>query len=164
MNPEIPFHPMKPIRGGRPLGSVYTTLATSPDWMCQAKLNGKRAVWDGKHLWSRQGNRIYGDVATNLRGVNCVLDGEYMPNGDYYVFDLPDNPFPLHLRWQEASGLVSRMGREHVLMCPRVSVWEEVILNSWEGVVFKRLSSLYRKGLSEGQETADWVKFRAEWL
>ena len=163
---EMPFHPIKPIRGGKPLGSVYRDLETSTEWMCQAKLNGKRAVWDPvtQRLWSRQGNVLHVEAAQMLSGTLTSLDGELMRDGRFWVYDVPDHAGQLSDRWPEVEKVVNEINQSLVRTCPLVTRWEEVTANGWEGVVFKKLTSKYRKGASEGRETTDWVKFRLEWL
>ena len=165
MLPEMPFHPMKPIKGGPPLSALYRQLASSPDWMCQAKLDGHRVLWDGKVLWSRHGNRLDNAVAQALEGVDMTLDGELMGGREMFVYDLPDLARrQLQERWKRIPQVVSSINSTIIRVCPVVHNWEEVTDNQWEGVVFKKVNSLYPMGRSEGQETTDWVKFRAEWL
>jgi len=163
--PEIPFHPVKPIKGGPPLSEVYRRLELSPDWMCQAKLDGRRVVWDGKILWSRQGNRLDNAVSLALGGFGQTLDGELMPDGHFWVYDLPDEARnPLTNRWSKIDEVVQQLSCPFIHKCPVVLDWKEVPENKWEGVVFKRLRSRYPKGRKPGEVTDDWVKFRAEWL
>lgn len=159
---EMPFQLIKPIKGGPPNQSLYQSLASSPDWLCQAKLNGKRALWDGHTLWSRQGNVIEGEVEEALKGISTMFDGEWV-RGVYYIFDLPDSPHPLSDRVQGIESIVDLIDSPYVRMCPIVQDWTEVRKNEWEGVVFKRKSSRYRRAHVANSETSDWVKFRAEW-
>ena len=163
--PEIPFHPMKPMKGGPPLSEVYRRLEMSADWMCQAKLDGKRVLWDGKMLWSRQGNRLDNAVSLALAGFTQMLDGELMPDGRFWVYDLPDEARnPLQNRWAKIDDSLNQLNCPFILTCPVGLDWKEVPENKWEGVVFKRLRSRYPKGRTPGEVTDDWVKFRAEWL
>lgn len=160
---NIPFWPVKPIRGGRPLDGLYGKLSTSKDWMCQAKMNGKRVIWDGEVLWSRQGNRLNNAISEALEGVHQTLDGELVKDG-LWVFDLPDHPGTLTERWGALAGWVRRMDHPKIQLCPSEVAWQDVEREGWEGVVFKKRTSKYPKSRFDGRETADWVKYRAEWL
>ena len=157
----LDFAPVKPIRGGRPLDELYLQLAEDPEWVCQAKLNGIRAIWTGKTLWSRTGNLITQKLAPvsldRVRGVTHRLDGELLSDGRYLVFDLPDDKGPLTDRW-------SRLVDLGIPLCPTNVVWARVVEHGWEGVVFKKLASKYPKALADGKTTPSWVKYRAEWL
>lgn len=172
----IPFIPVKPIRGGRPLDDLYRQLAADPEWVCQAKMNGKRAIWDpsSKTLWSRTGNRVTPHqakgVLETLRDCPVTLDGELITRrttGEeiFWAFDLPDHRGTLRERWVELEGVLSGYDRtSFVELCPSSVHWEDVEQHGWEGVVFKRAASKYEKARVEGKETASWVKYRAEWL
>ena len=78
----IPFWPAKPIRGGIPLDPFFQELMADPAWMSQAKLDGRRAVWDGHGvLWSRQGNNINEiapSVVQAMASIKTEVDGEFI--------------------------------------------------------------------------------------
>lgn len=162
---EIPFVPVKPIRGGKPLDKLYRQLEADPAWVCQAKLNGKRCIWDGEVLWTRTGNRVpvpnIRGVLAALTGVSTVIDGELIKDV-FWAYDLPDHTGPLYERWAMLERLI-RPGSAHLKLCPSGVRWDDVALNGWEGVVFKRLSSKYEKAKVEGKTVSSWVKYRAEW-
>lgn len=167
----IPFYPVKPIRGGRPLDGLFEELAADPEWTCQAKLNGKRALWDGRTLWSREGNAMHRPfvVSTlNQQGLDVTLDGELVGTGaqsTFYVFDLPDFPFDLQTRLAVLNDFIGpRLTGGLLRMCPMGVTWDDVEHEGWEGVVFKKLSSMYPKADRPDVETANWVKYRKEWL
>lgn len=159
---EMPFQLIKPIKGGPPKKDLYNSLANSPDWICQAKLDGKRALWDGQTLWSRQGNVIEGKVSDALSGIATLFDGEWV-KGVFYIFDLPDSPHALSDRIAGIASIVDLIHSPVIRECPRVVDWSEVRKHGWEGVVFKRSTSRYRRAHVANSETSDWVKFRAEW-
>ncbi len=48
------------------------------DWWCSEKLDGVRAIWDGKHrcFWSRSGNLIHAPLEFVKQFPNVTLDGE----------------------------------------------------------------------------------------
>jgi ATP-dependent DNA ligase len=174
---HLPFDPVKPIRGGKPLDEFYHTLASDVRWVCQAKLNGQRVIWDPPTsepgcLWSRRGLRVYRapEVAKALRSVSVRLDGELIlgsgGRADYYVFDLPDHKGNLDDRWSCLESIVAELGSAHscVWLCPSGVTWEEVTPSGWEGVVFKRRDSFYPRGNKPDTTTSNWIKYRAEWL
>lgn len=160
---SLPFHLVKPMRGGKPLDGLYRQLEADPGWICQAKVNGKRALWDGTTLWSRQGNKIESPVAEALVGLKVMLDGEFLQD-KLYLFDVPSHTGTLVERWKQVQEVVGSLASPFVVVCPLVRVWDEVPQNGWEGVVFKRLDSKYPVAFSEGKQTTAWIKYRAEWL
>lgn len=173
----MPFHPVKPIRGGRPLDAFFQRLRDSPAWVCQAKINGQRTLWSpssdapggGKGvLWSRRGLPIakVPEIQQAMRSVDVVVDGELLVKDTpiYYLFDLPDHTGTLDERWKALTNVVEMIGHANVKKCPAEITWEDVSLNQWEGVVFKKRSSKYPKSLSSDNTTPSWIKYRAEWL
>lgn len=165
----MPFHPVKPIRGGRPLDRLYCQLAKDPEWVCQAKIDGQRTVWSGGTLWSRRELKIVRapEVEAALGNAKEVFDGELVIKGGkqhYYLFDLPDHPGSLAERFARLREHVSAIGSPHVSLCPSGVEWEQVDQEQWEGVVFKRLNSKYPKGVTPNTTTPTWIKYRAEWL
>lgn len=180
MSSGLPFQPVKPIRGGRPMDALYERLAADPLWVTQAKLDGQRGIWDpdaptsGNRgtLWSRRDLPIYSPAVLEvLNLVDDTIDGEYMSRkghrgeGTYWCFDLPDARGPYSARWAKLVKLVRSLNAPGLVnLCPSGVDWAGVEANGWEGVVFKRLSSKYTKSMSATTTTADWVKYRAEWL
>jgi len=172
----LPFHPVKPVRGGKPLDGLFLRLAEDPKWVTQAKLDGQRAIWDPNQarLWSRRETPITGPslVLEALSQITVPLDGEYVPvkgshgrDGTYWVFDLPEHKGPLSERWEALSFLLKGLDAPGLVnLCPSNVDWAEVTPNSWEGVVFKRCCSPYVKAMRPDKTTPSWVKYRAEWL
>lgn len=168
MMTELPFQLIKPIRGGIPLGDFYTKLENDPNYVCEAKMNGKRNLWAGGIMWSRSGlvwsrNSEVGD-ALKATVPDTVIDGELMAQaGVLWAFDLPNHPGIYEERRETLARLVEKINSPLVRLMPYVR-WSDVGANGWEGVVFKKKGTRYRKGRTEGQTTSDWLKFRAEWL
>lgn len=173
----LPWHPVKPVRGGRPLDDLYLRLEADPAWVCQAKLDGRRALWDGERLWSRQGNLL--DLCEPMLALleehapGVMLDGEYMTvkgthrkEACFFPFDVPDHHrLPLQERWMHLIDVLAPMeGSGLVEPCPHDVSWGDVDRHGWEGVVFKRVNSRYERGIRPGKTVASWVKYRAEWL
>ena len=140
---------IKPISGGRPMNALYQRLAADPAWMCQAKVDGCRALWDGRELRTRNGQRL--DAPAELHGIAERIDGEYL-GGVYYAFDLVDHPGTLDERWAALQAL-------DIQTIPAWVSWRDVQRNQWEGVVFKRRDSVYPR--ARKKTTSSWVKFRA---
>lgn len=169
----MPFHPVKPIRGGKPLDAFFQKLATDHTYVCQAKLDGQRTLWDPstKTLWSRRGLRIHKapEIVKALAGVNITLDGELVLGScnQYFLFDLPDHKGTLDERWESLASLHDSMGedaRNVIHLCPRDVQWENVRSAGWEGVVFKKRTSPYVKSGQPDSTTAHWIKYRLEWM
>ena len=162
----LPWYPVKPIRGGYPFDDLYLELEADPRWICQAKLDGRRALWDGAVLWSTESNQIWSEAARMLS--HCApgvqLDGEHIGEC-FYAFDIPScGSDPYGLRWRELCALLApACGSGIVELCPTDVCWSDVRAHGWEGVVFKRLSAPYKRGTSPNQTVASWVKYRAEW-
>lgn len=168
---SLPFHLVKPIPGGRPLSSFYRSLEADPQWVCQAKLDGQRALWDGSRLWSRRGNLldlcapVLEELQQHAPGV--MLDGEYLTEvgtfrrrARFVAFDVP-GPGSLIERWSLLSELVAPMDPDLVEVCPHGVTWGDVEAQGWEGVVFKRTNSPYSRAMRPNKTTPAWIKFRA---
>jgi ATP-dependent DNA ligase len=102
-----------------------------------------------------------------------MLDGEYLTvtgtsrrEACFYPFDLPDHHrLSLSERWPLLMEMLAPMqGSGLVEPCPSNVSWEDVVEHGWEGVVFKRLGSRYKRAIVPGKTVASWVKYRAEWL
>ena len=161
--PEMEWYPLKPIPGGQPGKRFFQRLMEDPLWVCEAKLDGRRAIWDGRILWGRQGQRVpkCDHVTSHLEGVPS-LDGEWFGN-ELWCFDLPDHGGTFRERREELERVVGNVSCAHIHLMPRCEDWAAVSQNGWEGVVFKKLASPYRKALQHSKTTAHWIKFRAEW-
>lgn len=159
------------------MDDLYLRLAEDPKWVCQAKLDGRRALWDGSRLWSRQGNPLdlceplVSLLRTHSGGVE--LDGEYVTvtgtgrrEACFWVFDIPTyHKMPLEGRWELLElTLAPMMGSGYVELCPSEVSWEDVAEHEWEGVVFKKRDSRYKRGISPGKTVGSWIKYRAAWL
>jgi ATP-dependent DNA ligase len=155
------------------MDSVFERLMLDPGWVAQAKLNGRRAIWDGDGvLWSRQHNKINSiapSVVEALEGCTQVLDGEFIrtkgaSDGVFWIFDLPDHPGTLTERWEALCELMSIYTGTGLRLCPSEVTWVDVEENSWEGIVLKKRNSGYVKPPRDGKLLACWIKYRAEWL
>jgi ATP-dependent DNA ligase len=131
------------------MNALYQRLAADPAWMCQAKINGCRALWDGAELRTRNGQWL--DAPAELAAVSERIDGEYL-GGVFYAFDLVDHAGTLDERWAALLAL-------GIQTIPAWVSWRDVARERWEGVVFKRRDSVYPR--AQKKTTSDWIKFRA---
>jgi ATP-dependent DNA ligase len=149
------------LPGGRPLSRLFHRLRADPAWTCQAKIDGQRVLFDGEQLWSSGDNPL--PVPAALTGAP-PLDGELERDGTLWLFDLPDHGGMLADRLVSLAQFVAQLDDDSVRMIPTCTHWDQVDINGWEGVVFKRLSSAYRKARSDGRTDPNWIKYRAAWL
>ena len=157
------WYPLKPIPGGKPCKGFFNRLMEDEAWVCEAKLDGRRAIWDGRTLWGRTGQLMpkCSHVTPFLEGLPA-LDGEWF-GGELWCFDLPDHGGPFVERRLALERLVDNIQSPHIHLMPRCVDWNAVRQNDWEGVVFKKLNSAYKKAFQHSKTTPDWIKFRAEW-
>jgi ATP-dependent DNA ligase len=167
-------YPVKPMRGGTPLNGLYRRLASSPEWVCEAKLDGVRAFWDGEELWSRTGNKLprCEEVKKHLPR-SLQLDGELVYGKDneptrYWVFDFagPKGFDRLAAFYTDRRAVIADLLKalspacgDVVKLTPYVT-WDDVERLGLEGVVFKRKDSLYEMAHRPGVKVPYWVKFR----
>lgn len=121
------------------LASVYeqgAAVAIS-DYLVSEKYDGVRAIWTGKQLMTRNGNRIHAPVWFTDPLPDVWLDGELwtrrqdfsavssivraaIPNDDlwrqvsYMVFDMPDTQLPFEQRYINYSNLIETLNVEHI--------------------------------------------------
>lgn len=132
----------------------------SGSWGMQQKLDGERILLDcstGK-IYNRNGiekNLLEGIPA--ITGENFLLDGEYIrETKKFYVFDRPDLKQLPYLERHSAllAGRLSQYGIEvaPLFITPqsKEQKFEELLQNLAEGVIFKRLTDLYKAGRSSG--------------
>jgi ATP-dependent DNA ligase len=168
---------MRPVRVwyGTP---YYERLVADPGWIVEPKFDGDRCLAfvleSGVELWSRHGRphgyAWLGPLSDALRGlpVGTVLDGELLaspaPRAEYAVFDLASEyALPLAQRRRLLERLLRRQ-REGVTVVPwlegRATAYAAALGEGHEGVVFKRLSSVYQWQRSTTAESASWCKAR----
>lgn len=152
----------------RPMFAVNGPLPSGPDWAFEVKWDGYRAVYDGGRFYGRSGLQLSGPPG-RLPAVSVPVDGELVafdPQGrpsfqalqrsvapSFIAFDLimPDATYA------ERRGLLEELD---LAISPRfgdgpatVAAAREMGL---EGVIAKRLSSLYRPGA----RSPDWIKYK----
>jgi len=150
----------------RPMFATPGPLPTGPGWAFEVKWDGYRAIYDGGRYYGRSGLRLVGPA---LPEFDVPIDGELVafgPDGRpnfqamqqsmtpaFIAFDLvvPD------LTYLERRKILEELG---VTISPRfedgpatVEAAKELGL---EGVIAKRLTSLYRPGA----HSPDWIKYK----
>lgn len=122
-------------------------------WLLSEKLNGIRAIWNGRNLISRRGNAISApDWFTTGFPPNAQLDGElWLGRGkhlgtlnsilsdprdsrwksvSYMVFDVPDPKLgPIERRLEFLIRLVQKLGIEHVKYVPHTRCTGKAMLD-----------------------------------
>jgi ATP-dependent DNA ligase len=146
---------VRPISGGAIGNSLCRKLCADPDWLTQAKLDGKRVLWDGRKLWSSHGNQLHLPTVTDGLPGGWTLDGELV-GGTVYWFDIA---MPGSLRHRLA---VLEESGVRLIPTPGcwVHAWQQADQHSWEGIVCKRLDSTYPRGHRPRTTTPSWVKFK----
>lgn len=155
-------------------------------WMGQLKMDGQRlgVKLDPEsriplQTFSRTGKPV--NIEPGLRqdlesvvrhgqaGLSLYLDGELMPDGKFWVFDIlastSATPQPLQLRERLRLLDLLRQGQvsEYLEINPwetteegKQHLWNLARENGLEGLVFKRLNSIYRSGV----RSDDWRKVK----
>lgn len=174
-----PLFPPKPVRAWA--GTEYhQKLIKSKDWICQPKADGDRCLVffleSGVELWNRHGKPTRYGWLHNLRAelaswdlpVGCILDCELLhepqPNQDLMVFDVPSAGGNLAHRLDVLKELFRGERFHHILqagLLKKPTAYEKALADGHEGVVFKRLDSLYewQRG-NAGNEVPYWVKMK----
>jgi ATP-dependent DNA ligase len=148
---------------------------TGPEWIFERKLDGIRllAFRDGDRVRLLTRNRLDRDIPQVARAVRAlpggeiVLDGEstWDPGSDvaYHVFDIlwlngrSTTSLPLAQRYElldrlELARPLGRVARVH-----GERPWEHACAQGWEGVIAKRLDSVY-----EHRRARSWLKMKCE--
>jgi DNA ligase len=158
--------------------SVLLAKNWSPDinptgWLMSEKLDGVRAVWDGRRLVSRLGNTIpapkwlldelpgyeldgelwlgRGNFQECVSVVKCASRDNGWSKISYMVFDAPDNCRPFEARLERARAAATK---PHVTLVPHVrcegqghldEALRKVQAQGGEGLMLRRAGSLYER-------------------
>jgi len=148
---------------------------TGPEWIFERKLDGIRllAFRDRDHVRLLTRNHLARDIPHVARAIlalpvsEVVLDGEstWDPGSDvaYHVFDIlwlngrATTSLPLTDRYElldrlELAPPLGRVARVH-----GERPWEHACAQGWEGVIAKRLDSVY-----EHRRARSWLKMKCE--
>lgn len=148
-------------------------------YLMSEKYDGVRAYWDGHKLWTRHGRLIHAPRAFIQNFPNHPLDGELWTdynhfseiaallereqttdadwqNVHYMVFDLPADPAPFHIRYQNLQKLREQLPPTiHILRQYALNnrpaldqALKEVTAHGGEGVVLHLKNAFYQAGRS----------------
>ena len=135
--PALPAPAPQPM-----LATSYRQGVAVSDFLVSEKLDGVRARWDGRMLWTRGGARIAAPAAFTRGWPVEPMDGELWiargrfdevsalvrrVSGDaqawrgvrFMVFDLPTHPGPFSERVVRMRAMVSSAGNAHLAMIPQ---------------------------------------------
>lgn len=177
---------LKPMLA-KPAGMSTNFYFDAPGWGAQLKMDGQRAMVKviaesvGSYRFrmeSRAGKqienfnpelpRIFRGLSQAEQPMGVFVDGELMPDGTFWAFDIVMTPDPVALnrsyvdrhrtlRIFEALGPDQNVLRVNPLYTKpdeKRALWATAVENNLEGVVFKKLSSSYQSGT----RSDDWVK------
>ena len=164
----LPWFPPAPAAG------PASILSLPPDdWVMQPKIDGIRVIIYRGQPFNRYGQPLSESKgAARLRemfaGFEQTLDGEWVGGeGNFYAFDLPDEPGHYDERSEALAELAARHIPDLIILKPYNShftdVYAKLSREATEGVVFKRRSSVYTKQSRPSVETRDWLKRRFAW-
>lgn len=131
------------------------------EYLVSEKYDGIRAIWDGKKLMTRAGNKIHAPNWFTQKLPKIWLDGElWSARGEfeftsstvrkkhadhnwryikYMVFDAPDSHKPFHLRYQTYRDLIQTLDLEHIVAVKQFEV-------SQNGTLTKMLADYVSQG------------------
>jgi len=175
---KAPFYPMRPSPGGDENSGLLAAMLASGEWVVEAKYDGERcvmSVWsDGVDCWTRHGKAMEVDAYTLARVFEMhlegeELDGEMLRDGRYVLFDYHDNaaPYPysqrrreLHRETYEGGRVIEPAVVPDGMTGPEAMRWALELGDEVEGLVAKRLSSIYKTATDpKARPSQDWVKF-----
>lgn len=177
----MPLYPPKPTRAWANT-DLHRKLIGDSNWIVEPKKNGDRCLIqvgpDGPELWNRHGKKTrytwLKDLKEELESwdlppgivLDCELCHEPKPNQDLWVFDVPTAGGDLHYRRNILVSLFEEMefSPQYIHLVPwmdKTNAYDEAIDTGEEGVVFKRLDSLYQwQAGPQSAEVPYWIKMK----
>jgi ATP-dependent DNA ligase len=182
-------YPNMPNRAyfGTPL---FSQLDKDKRYVAEIKRNGWRCLAlktrDQLELWTRHGTLIVGTKNSKLEGIReslkyipdmTLIDGELLDRrtkdikDTYYVFDLlwwANKPLWNLPLWQRREFLESVLKtNDHILLAEQFRVgrkflYTRAIEGGDEGIVFKRLDSIYMIGSTKYLINPAWIKIKKD--
>ena len=168
-------YPPKPMRGW-PNTSLHEQLINDPDWIAEPKKNGHRTyIFPTKNplFLSRRGSKLslseLGDLPKEVKALIGlkVVDAELVmhPVPFLWLFDLPQARGRLRERRSRLSDWCAKISErcpnlKMMPLLPKRTAYQDALLAGEEGVVWKKLSSLYVMQMSPENEISDWIKFK----
>jgi len=165
------MYPPKPvmIREG---DSLHQEAVDSPLWVAEPKLDGHRTIYRDGRLWTRNKRPLGSSFKTAaiLSGLaaipdGVVLDGElmqpYSSRPVYHIFDIPTVRGALESRRLILERLPVCYPVKIMRRIDKVTAIEHALHRGWEGVVYKRIDSVYRwQSSSLDCQVHSWRKIR----
>jgi DNA ligase-1 len=133
------------------LAMKYHQAINVKDYFVSEKYDGIRAIWNGKVLKTRAGNKIYAPDWFTAKLPDLWLDGElWSARGEfefisstvrkkqadlnwhkikYMVFDAPDKNKPFHLRYQNYKQQIQSLALKHVIAVKQFEISNNEGLN-----------------------------------
>jgi DNA ligase 1 len=165
------------------LAKVYQDGLDVNQYLVSEKLDGVRAIWDGKKLVSRQGNVFNAPVWFTQRFPRVALDGElWIARGafeqvsgtvrkqtpehsawqlvKYYVFELPDAKGDFASRYQDIEQLVAASKSPYLKAVKQQHVQSKHALQQW----LKQVVAAKGEGLMLHRADAEYVTGRNDAL
>lgn len=145
-------------------------LLRDDEWIMEEKLDGDRAIVEKRGnavtVTSREGNPIKPSESIVSLAMLCdfdfVADGELMPGGEFYCFDIIEedgqklDECSLMVRLASAESKPFKQPRFAIGNVEKIALLAEIELQGGEGVVFKRSGSTY----IQGARSKDWQRFK----
>lgn len=128
--------------------AMYKRVIESGDWIAQEKVDGWRAYWDGKKMWTRHGSLFAAHKVPDWMPEGVELDGEFK-DGKYIVFDclsaggMDLRERPLCYRLTTGRHIV---GAEHMVDSAleyKRDAYKRWLGGGGEGMVLKNLKAVY---------------------
>lgn len=165
------------------LAQVYKSGINVRAYLVSEKLDGVRAIWDGKYFQTRQGNPIHAPVWFTQNFPNIAMDGElWIARGQfdavsgavrkdtpvdaewqkitYQIFELPNAKGTFEARVQQINHLVKQANSPYLKAVPQFQVKDENTLKNKLNQVVKA----HGEGLMLHLASAEYVTGRSHVL
>ncbi|WP_052379788.1 MULTISPECIES: DNA ligase [unclassified Pseudoalteromonas] len=168
------------------LAMKYHQAINVKDYFISEKYDGIRAIWNGKVLKTRDGNKIYAPDWFTAKLPDMWLDGElWSARGEfefisstvrkkqadfnwhkikYMVFDAPDKNTPFYLRYQNYKKQIKNLALKHVVAVKQFEISTNEGLNHiLDGYVAKGAEGLilhYKKAIFRSGRGNNLIKLK----
>jgi ATP-dependent DNA ligase len=179
------FWPMRPMSIW-PNSPTFDRYMADEGWTGEPKRNGFRVIVTPKTVTTRHGNNVTPDVRNpdtlaRMRAMppDSIVDGELLGDestreavlstGNLVLFDV--------IRWNGENMFGNEMAERKALLvetfgdvvvqggtsaADKARIWTAAKAGQYEGIVFKRVGSLYRLQNRKEEESPDWIKSRVD--
>ncbi len=114
------------------LAQVYKSGVDVREYLVSEKLDGVRAIWDGEHFYTCQGNQIYAPVWFTKSFPNIPMDGElWIARGQFEaVSGTVRNDTPIDAEWQKITYQIFELPEAEGTFETRVQQMQMVVKNA----------------------------------